>query len=122
MRPRTPLAKAEATGQTLNHPARFADRTEPTAQPLSAPPQHLKGLEAVAWEQFRHEVHWLTEADRKLVEVASRLQAKIWDGGSMQAITALLRCLSLMGATPTDRSRVCIPPAESKDPAEEFVN
>jgi hypothetical protein len=39
----------------------------------------------------------------------------------MQAITALLRCLSLMGATPTDRSRVFIKPTESKDPAEEFM-
>jgi hypothetical protein len=79
-------------------------------------------MEAVAWEMFRAEVHWLTEADRRLVEAASKLQAKIWDGGSMQAITALLRCLSLMGATPTDRSRVFIKPTESKDPAEEFFN
>src|SRR5262245_14440717 len=117
-----PLAKAKAEGRHLHDPKRYRDRTEPTSQPLSGPPQHLNEMEAAAWEQFRHEVHWLTEADRKLVEAASRLQAKIWDGGSMQAITALLRCLSLMGATPTDRSRVFIPPSkDDNDPAEAFM-
>jgi hypothetical protein len=122
MRPRLPLAKAESTGAILQHPKRFADRSEPESAPLGDPPAFLKDLEAVAWEQFRREVHWLTDADRKLVEAASRLQAKVWDGGSLQAITALLRCLSLMGATPTDRSRVRVPPKESHDPAEDYLN
>jgi hypothetical protein len=116
------LAKALAEGRHLENPKRYRDRSEPTTDPLGDPSRFLKDLELVAWECFRREVHWLTEADRRLVKVASRLQAKVWDGGSMQAVTTLLRCLSLMGATPTDRSKVFIPPAESTDPAEEFLN
>ena len=122
MRPRTPLAKALAEGRHLENPKRYRDRNEPACGPIGDAPANLNDLEAAAWERFRRKVHWLTEADEPLVENASRLQAKVWETGSMQAITTLLRCLSLMGATPTDRTKVYVPPADSADPAEEFLN
>jgi hypothetical protein len=60
-RPRTPLAKAEATGQTLANPKRFKSRKEQRSRPLGKPSTHLSDVERAVWESFKIELPWLTE-------------------------------------------------------------
>ena len=104
------------------NPGRFRDRKEPKSKPLGNPSGHLDATERKAWFAFRRELPWLTEADRCLVELACHLRARAWRGALPAAAVPQLRmCLSAMGATPTDRSKVAIPPDDAgDDPAEKF--
>jgi hypothetical protein len=122
--PRTPLAKAKATGRTQVNPARFKTRKEPPKQqPLGKPSRMLTDRQAEAWEAFRKELPWLMESDRRLVEVASKLTADMWDSTdiNIRGMTLLRQCLSLMGATPADRTRIYAPPEEDEDPADAYL-
>jgi hypothetical protein len=123
--PRTPIAKAKATGQTLRNPARFKARKEPPKQrPLGKPSAGLTERQVEAWEAFNRELPWLMESDRTIVETASRLRADMWDSTdiNIRAMTLLRQCLSLLGATPADRTRIYAPPEEDEpDPAEAFL-
>jgi phage terminase small subunit len=132
--PRTPLAKAIATGRTLKNPGRFKDRKEPAnLQPLGDPPRWLQDDPAAlaCWHAFRREISWLTEADGALVEIASILRAQLWHRTwTLTGISALRQCLNEMGATPASRSKVAVrdtggptdPADEFFDPAEKYVN
>lgn len=122
--PRTPLAKAQATGQILKNPARFKNRKEPKSQPLGEPSDALDELEVKVWEAFKVEVPWLTEADRATVEAASMLRAKLWAGCRDEKVVGrLLSLLGRMGATPADRSKIYAPKDdEESDPAESYFN
>ncbi|RAI00139.1 hypothetical protein DLJ53_20735 [Acuticoccus sediminis] len=78
---------------------------------MAEAPSWFGEVERAAWDRFRAEIPWLTEADRVLVEVASTLRARLATDPAMSvnAIAQLRMCLSAMGATPADRSRVDIP-------------
>jgi hypothetical protein len=123
--PRTPLSKAKATGRTMRDPARFKQRKEPPKQrPLGKPSRMLNERQVEAWEAFREELPWLMESDRRLVEVASKLTADMWDSTeiNIRGMTLLRQCLSLMGATPADRTKVYAPQDDDEpDPAETFL-
>lgn len=123
--PRTPLAKAKATGQTLKNAGRFKTRKEPPKQrPLGKASAGLTERQVEAWEAFRVELPWLMESDRTIVETASRLRADMWDSTeiNIRAMTLLRQCLSLLGATPADRTRIYAPPEdEETDPAESYL-
>jgi hypothetical protein len=122
--PRTPLAKAKATGRTVRDPARFKNRSEPTKQrPLGKPSAGLSERQVEAWEAFKRELPWLMESDRTIVETASRLRADMWDSKdiNIRAMTLLRQCLSLLGATPADRTRIYAPPEEDEDPADAYL-
>jgi hypothetical protein len=140
-RPRTPLAKAKATGRTAHDPKRYKDRKDPNSKPLGRPSRHLTAIARECWEAFKVELPWLTEGDRALVESASRLRAVLWtadvteddDGETIEPLSldaiiktanALRLCLTQMGATPADRTKIAAPPTdgEEKDPAAEFIN
>lgn len=120
--PRTPLAKAKVTGADIAHPERFKDRKEPSVCALGVPSIFLNETQKTAWEAFRIEIPWLTEADRPLVEMASILRAKMWTDPTpvVSSLTALRQCLSMMGASPTDRSKVAEPPDDNSDPLARF--
>jgi hypothetical protein len=121
-RPRTPLAKAAATGQTLRNPKRFKNRREPAVRPLGNPSTWLNEREQEVWAAFQHEVHWLTEADRATVENACVLRARIWDGERDEKVLGrMLSYLARMGATPADRTKVHVPKEDEQDPADEFL-
>jgi hypothetical protein len=123
--PRTPLAKAKATGRTVRDPARFKQRKEPPKQrPLGKPSARLTERQVEAWEAFKRELPWLMESDRTIVETASRLRADMWDSSdiNIRAMTLLRQCLSLLGATPADRTRIHAPPEDDEvDPAESYL-
>jgi len=119
--PRTPLAKAKATGQAAHNVKRFKDRKEPQSVPLGDPPDEFDDYERVMWADFKREVTWLMESDRATVIVASKLRAKVMtDIATDKDYGKLLSCLSRMGATPADRSKIYAP-KEDADEADEFL-
>jgi hypothetical protein len=123
-RPRTPLAKATATGRTVHDPKRFKARREPKSRALGRPSPELDVDERRAWAAFHREVPWLMEADRATVEAASRLRAQLWarKGDQIKLIGRLIQLLNQMGATPAARTKVHVPDGEEADAAEDFLN
>jgi len=122
-RRRTPLAKAAATGRTTINPGRYAARREPYSDPLANPSPCLDELERKAWGALMQEIGWLTEADRCLMEIACKLRASIWRReADTRTIAQLRMCLSSMGATPVDRSKMNALPHSEPDPSDEFLN
>lgn len=109
-RPRTPALKAKATGADIIHPGRHANRKAPINRKLGQPSKHLGPGAIVAWEGFRAELPWLTEGHRALVEVASNLRGRMIDGEEVgvNALSLLQVCLSKLGATPTDETKLTL--------------
>lgn len=127
-RPRTPRAKAKATGADTKNPARFADRVEPVVKDdLGPPPDWLTDTEnckgRTAWLTMSEEIPWLNSSHRGLMEIASSIRGRLIAGQEcgVQALNLLRQCLGQMGATPADASKAgAKPDGESEDPAEEF--
>jgi hypothetical protein len=108
--PRLPAAKAAATGAAIKNPQRHNDRKSPRSPRLGKPSKHLKDGAVVAWEGFRRELPWLNESHRSIVEVASTVRGRMIDGEEVgiTAMNCLQVCLSKLGATPTDETRLNI--------------
>lgn len=123
--PRVPRDKLMAKGSMIKNPKLFAGRTEPSVTPLGKPSPHLNAMQRTAWVAFQSEIPWLAESDRAIMEVACHVRAKLLEGMDMPmaALTVLRQCLSCMGATPADRSRIVVRDEdEPADPAAEFFN
>jgi phage terminase small subunit len=123
-RPRTPAAKADATGAAGKNPQRYRDRKEPkTTKALGQPPEWFDEAQASIWEGFKRELPWLTESDRSVMELASVLRAAFMASPLDMGVTKLnlLRlCLAQLGATPADRSKVGVGDGEDQDPDDAF--
>jgi hypothetical protein len=121
-RPRTPAELARATGADRNHPARFADRSDPKTTPLGDPSDWMGGEQRIAWNMFLAEVPWLMESDRVLVEIAACLRARLMMGEDVgvSALNQLRMCAAQMGATPADRSKVAVPDESDEDEADRY--
>jgi hypothetical protein len=128
-RPRTPKAKAKATGQDVSHADRFKDRQEPkTTSPLGESPDWFNEYQLKAWNLFQHELFWLNGSHRALMEIACVVRARLMtplkegeEGVGIQAMNLLRQCLGQMGATPADASKVTIPDGQDeKDPADKY--
>jgi hypothetical protein len=124
-RPRTPLAKAKATGRTLHHPKRFKNRKEPTVKDLlGKPPKWMKDVSQIeAWQTLASEIPWLNSSHRAIVSIASQVFGKQIAGEeiSVNALNLLRLCLSQMGATPTDASKITLPEEEDdEDPSAKY--
>jgi hypothetical protein len=123
-RPRLPQDVAAATGAIVKNAGRFKGRSAPKVQPLGAPPRRFTEAQRAAWESFSVEMPWLAKPDRAVVELASRLRAAMEADPEfpISGFAQLRMCLSQMGGTPTDRSKVAAPDEETDDPAAEFFN
>jgi hypothetical protein len=124
-RPRTPLAKAKATGRVQHDPKRFAGRNEPGSNgPLGTPPAWMKKKEQLeAWETFADELPWLNRSHRALVGIAAEIRGRLIAGEevSVQFLNLLRQCLGQMGATPADASKVSMPDDdEIEDPSAKY--
>lgn len=110
-RPRLTEAKAKATGASIVHAGRFADRKSPKSPKLGKASTHLAGGGLIAWEAFKRELPWLTEGHRSLVEVASTLRGRMFDNAEIGvgALNLLQVTLSKLGATPTDETKLHLP-------------
>jgi hypothetical protein len=119
--PRTPAAKAKATGAAALHPGRHAARREPVAAKLGSAPTHLTAYGKRAWAMFLNELPWLTAGDGALLEVASRVRGEMMAGDEVGVtkLSMYQSVLSKLGATPTDRSKVTMGDVE-EEPDEFF--
>ena len=106
-RQRTPPAKARVEGRHLINAGRYK-RNEPTADAIGDPPKWLTEPQAVAWREFAGEIPWLNRSHRCIVEMASVLRARLESSAEMgtKSLNLLRLCLSSMGATPADASKV----------------
>jgi hypothetical protein len=124
-RARTPLAKAKATGQTLNHATRYKSRKEPVVKdPLGKPPKWMKKPSQLeAWKTLASEIPWLNSTHRAVVGIASEVLGKLIanEEVSINGLNLLRLCLSQLGATPVDSSRITLPEEEDdEDPAAKY--
>ena len=115
-RPRTPLAKAELTGQAAKHPDRFKPRSEPASEPIGPAPRYLSPDAKRAWGEFVSEWPWVTKADRKALgvicarwEVIERGEASVNEFKEFR-----LQC-SAFGGNPTTRTKIYQPKADEDD-------
>lgn len=116
-RPRIPKARALIEGRDLIHPERHKRRNEPTAAPLGKPPKWMTSAQAAAWRTFEAEAPWLNCSHRGLVEIASVVRSRLAAGQDVgvQALGLLRLCLSSMGMTPADASKVSWAAEEPED-------
>ncbi|MAS05269.1 MAG: hypothetical protein CL534_11360 [Ahrensia sp.] len=123
-RPRTPLAKARATGQYDRKFSRFENRKEPEGLPdVGNPPEWMNDAQKEAWIGLADQIPWLNKSHRALLEIACVVKARIENGEdtTAAAMNLLRQCLGQMGATPADASRVnYVPPTADDDPAEQY--
>jgi hypothetical protein len=124
-RPRLPAQVAKTIGAEGKNPQRFRDRSAPKVAKLGAPPRSFTEDQRAAWNAFADEMPWLAKSDRGIVEVASRLRAAMESDPlfPMPGYAQLRLCISAMGGTPADRTKVVIPDGDKEaDPADEFLN
>lgn len=125
-RPRTPKAKAKATGQDQEHAARFEGREEPLVEtPLGDPPKWMKKASQIeAWHTLSGELPWLNQSHRSLVGIAAEILGRQIAGEEVgvQALNLFRQCLGSMGATPSDASKVKMPDGkeDNKDPSTKY--
>ena len=92
--------------------------------PLGDPPKHLTAKQKKVWREIvsiiPHGV--LGDCDRMILEIASILMSKLREDRILQPslLSQLLRCLSSMGMTPSDRSKVTVPGGKKKNPWRDF--
>jgi hypothetical protein len=125
-RPRLPDAVAAATGAAAKNPQRFRDRKAPKSAPLGKPPASFTDEERTVWNELADEMPWLTKSDRRITALAARLQASL-DADPLAfpigGYAQLRMCLSAMGGTPSDKTKVSAPADDDDaDPADEFLN
>jgi len=77
--PKLALATAEATGAAKANPARYRENIDLSIHPLGPPSPAIinEGL-IDEWMDLVRSVSWLTEADRRLVEMACKYRANRW--------------------------------------------
>jgi hypothetical protein len=99
--------------------ARFEGRNEYTSDALGDPPDWMQDTPTykprAAWRLFEVEVPWLRQRDRGLVEMACTVRGKLIAGiepPGVQALQLLRMCLSQMGATPSDATKVGAPKSD----------
>lgn len=121
-RPRTPLAKAKASGAEIIHPERFAGRKGPKKpRPVGEPYAGMSANEKKVWVELRADLPWLNSSHRTLLRLAcywtARMDTKDFGVSATQALSSIL---SKLGATPVDETKVNHGDDEDEDPADEF--
>lgn len=108
-RPRKPTAVLKLTGAFAKNPKREKDREgEPEIlEPLGPPPGNLNEAQSARWQEIAGWCAWLTVVDRPMVEIVAKLWQAVRDGeASPPELKTLVTCLSHLGMTPVDRSKV----------------
>lgn len=143
-RPKLAFAEAFATGATVNHPERYQSSVDLTLHPLGPPsPEIVEAGLIDQWMVHVKTISWLTEADRRLVELACLYRANFWQLAAYRspivdddkqglriptrspgdrdwtyavdhkAVAIELRILEKLGCTPTSRPKVTPPSGKS---------
>lgn len=123
-RPRKPTRVLELQGAFRKDPQRKRAREgEPqVTEPLGDPPDCLDEAVRARWREIAAWCPWLMAPDRVLVEVTAVLWAEFRRGAANASQTMQLsRNLTHLGMSPSDRSKVKVPPApRTKNPFEEL--
>jgi hypothetical protein len=77
----------------------------------------MNDAQATSWRDFEAQAPWLNQSHRCLVGIASTVLARLRSGEEVgvQALGLLRLCLSSMGATPADASKISWAPEEEAD-------
>lgn len=116
-RPRTPRAKAAVEARDKKDPGRFKNRKEPkVAAGIGPAPAWMKPEQKKVWDKFAAELPWLNASHVALLEIATVQRARLVAGEDVgvQALGLLRQCLSQMGATPADASKITVPDDEGE--------
>lgn len=127
-RPRKPTAELERNGAFAKNPNR--KRKDPqTSGPVGDPPPSMNlQLHATWYELAEHApINVLRSADRALLEMATKL---LYGFRAMPMaalpepalISQFIKCLSAMGMTPVDRSKVHAPQEKAENPFAKFAS
>jgi hypothetical protein len=111
-RPRTPTAVLALRGAFKRNPNRLAERKyEPiVTTPLPEPPNRLRRPVKGMWRQMQSHGHWLTSADKYLVEIAAALMARYRSDELKSADASLLiGLLGKIGFSPKERGSMNLP-------------
>jgi hypothetical protein len=129
-RHRTPTSLLELSGSAKKNAARMKRQgrdSEPKPDPnFGDPPARLTESQRTLWLELVDQIPGsvITKSDRWLVELAVRLQEKIITGVALGSdVSNLNRCLSQLGLTPADRSKVhATSPDTDEQPADPFAD
>jgi len=116
-RPRTPRAKAAVEARDKKDPGRFKNRKEPKVTAgIGSAPAWMKQEQKKVWDKFAAELPWLNASHVALLEIATVQRARLVAGEDVgvQALGLLRQCLSQMGATPADASKITVPDDEGE--------
>jgi len=126
-RPRKPTAELELKGAFKKDPQR--KRVDPkTSGPVGNPPPSLDMDIHATWYELAEQapIDVLRSADRALLGIAATLLYKIrktpLDKLEPAMIGQLLKCLSAMGMTPADRSKVHAPKEKAENKFAKFAS
>lgn len=122
-RPRTPTVLHEISGAYKRNPNRRpTNEPQPDGKFSSDPPTWFNELERSCWCELQQKIppQVLTNADDFLVEQTAVLLAISRTHHLLIPMTStdrglLIRCLSQLGCTPADRSKIHIPKAPEKE-------
>lgn len=126
-KPRTPAAKAKATGADTKNPSRFEGRNEPKViGEVGQPFEWLKPKAKEAWADLVDEIPWLNKSHRGLLSIAATIRGRMMGDTAeevgVQAMNLYRQALGSMGATPADASKVGAggDGEEGDDPADKY--
>lgn len=118
-RAKLPPELARITGAASDNPARYADQHPNDSPKLGSSPGYFSEDEHVMWAQFKHEVPWLKECHRALMELACPLRVSVRRGlANANQQRLLLTILREVGATPATEGKV--DHGHKQDPYDEF--
>lgn len=117
-RPRTPTALLELKGAFIKDPQRARPNEPKTNGPVGDPPVSFDAELTALWHELVEMVPAgvLARSDRWTVEVACRIMLQLRkDDFKASELAILQSCLSRMGLTPADRSRIAVSQQEKTD-------
>ena len=127
-RPRKPTADLELSGAFTKDPKRRESRRNepPPNGPIGEAPNYFDDNQRDLWNEVVELVPpaVLAKSDRIVVELIARLLQKLREGMIKGAeLNILVTCLSRLGLTPADRSRVSAKPETDENGEEDdFAN
>lgn len=125
-RPRKPTAALELAGAFKHDPSRKQARAnEPrVTDPVGDPPGSLVDDAVPIWEELASVGHWLTRADRLMLELVCDKMAHFRRGGGeweAKDFSALINALNKLGFGPAERSKIQAPGAKEEDKPSGFA-
>lgn len=121
---RKPTETLQLSGAFKKDPKRTRGLGPKSDRELGEPPAYCTVDVQLIWAEVQSIVPagLLTSADRLVVELLCRIVAKLREGWITAAeMGQMTWCLSHLGMTPVDRSKVAVPQQKEASPFDEFM-